>query len=173
MGTWAPPLDPTLFVYTSGSATQFTDLAVSSLAGLGDAADTFDRDLAAFLSILPVLGAGIPGLDGDITAFESALADFNTDEFSPILADLVALGPGIDSAANALSLLGDFGSLDLSAILPWLNSLASQVLSVALESIAAMNEALMVYTHMLVMQSEIQELYYLLPMLGTGPGVLL
>jgi hypothetical protein len=167
VGTWAPPIDPAAFAYTPGPTTQFTDLAAQSLAGVGDASDSFEGDFLGFLSILPPLGAGIPGLDDSIMSFESALADFNTDEFSPILADLANMGPGIDSAANALSLLGDFGSFNLGNVLPWLNLLASDVATALTNALYAANEAWNVYAMELSDEADIQNLYFLIEGLGS------
>jgi len=167
VGTWAPPISSDLFVYTPGPTTQFTDLAAQSLAGVGDASDGFDADWLAFLSILPAVGAGIPGLDSDITALESALSDFNADEFSPILADLASMGPGIDSAANALTLLGDLGSFSLSNVLPWLNGLASDIETALTQAIYAANEAWTVYAMELSDEADIQNLYFLVEGLGS------
>lgn len=130
MATWAPPLDPAAFVYTPGSPTQFSDLAADSLAGVGDSSDTYEGAFLEFLSILPAVGDGIPGLDDDLSAFELALADFNTDEFSPILADLINIGPGVDAAFFGLALLDDFGSSPLGTIMPWLNLLAGDLFNV-------------------------------------------
>ena len=124
---WAPPADPTLYAYHSGPTTQFTDLVTSSLQGVGDSADSFDADFAAFIGILPPDGQGTLDIDDAINDFEAALADFSTDDFSPILADLENIGGGLDAGMAAISFLDDFGAVALGGLMPWLNSLADDL----------------------------------------------
>jgi hypothetical protein len=118
VGGWATPVDPALFVYTPGSITQFSDLATSMLAGVGDQTDTWETDWLSYLLGLPAVGTGIPGADDTVLALESAITDFGTDEFGPILTDVLNVGGGIDAVATGLSLLDAFGAVALSGILP-------------------------------------------------------
>jgi hypothetical protein len=130
VGTWAGTVNPADYTYQVGNSTQFQTLTTASLTGLGDPSDSFDADLAGFFLTLPALGAGIPGFDDDLNALELGIADLATDEFTPILADLAAMGPGLDSSLGLLGFLGDFGSVSLSPIMTWLDELASTLLGV-------------------------------------------
>jgi hypothetical protein len=125
---WVQGIDPSRYVYTPGSTTQFSDLTTSGLQGVGDSSDNFDSLLNALLGSFPPSGTPVPGLDDALSQLESAAADLNTDDFSPILDDLSNLGMGVNASMAALSLLSDFGVSALGDIMPWLDGLASDIL---------------------------------------------
>lgn len=156
---WVGDIDPTRYQYVAGSATEFSDLATSSLAGFGDTADTFDSDLAAVMALLPALGAGFNDVADIETALDSAVADLQTDDWTPLLQELSDLGTPLDAAISAIDFLDDFGQITLDFLSPFLSNM-SDLLAGAEADIGSIGQSIADLTaEYSGLESEIQSLF--------------